>query len=664
MKKLANILFGLMAAMSIAAQERPAQAPAYSSECEAFRIGWNLKYNYCECMENSQSFAFPMVIEVKDTMWFQAEVKDLLQGLSAYWFSDCSVVLEAYAFCESRYPTLTLTVGQNQMRDMDAEDINAKIQNAGEVAQGAIDKIQPHVRIYPATKGCPGTVYCYPYDQGPRSKCDNPIPLYPRMTYVCDTTENVYRMDAKSLPSSGRAFVHWKQKQNKPCEIWLTLDDCTGDTIGQAVLSDSLHVYQPDAAVLQQVKTDGRSVWLHVRHAEGVTGRIRWFNNPRYKQDALPVFEKDTCVRLNQSVSIDLRTYTSDTTFTDTLWVNADSLTTRNVNIHFIPPTVENITVYMNDATIKNGYKEPNTGKVFRDYGDYTLIIESKEACTRQLQLAIIREELPTICDQPTALAPATQGVCSNAEHVFKIENASLPESGKAFVFWKQLKNEPCEILFTLDSCTGEEIGVANMTDSLHVYLLNADLLKKAKQGNHSVWLYLTQAAGKIGRLYWYNDPVFATPRAKVDKEVCLGKKINEKIDLRTYTTDTAFTDTLWLKPNTLTTREINLRTVPQPIEYDTVEMNDITIVSGYTYPSTDLVFTDYGDHSFTIEKPNQCTRFIQLTIERVEIVDPTTIEQIQNQTPRAYKRIENGQLFIIIDERKYTITGQQIKTN
>ena len=189
-------------------------------------------------------------------------------------------------------------------------------------------------------------------------------------------------------------------------------------------------------------------------------------------------------------------------------------------------------------------------------------------------------------------------------------------------------------------------------------------MLKKAKEEGHSVWIYLTQAAGKIGRIYWYNDPVFADQaRPAVNKQICVGKKINEKIDLRTYTADTAFTDTLWYKPGILTTREIKLQTVPQPTEYDTIQMNDITIMNGYYNKYTDETYTEFGDYQYKIEKKNECTRFVHLTIERVELPpDPTDIERIQNTEYRIQKVLENGHLFIIIDDRKYTLTGQQIQ--
>jgi len=651
--------------MSIAAQERPAMAPPLTL-CEQEALAIEAPYYYCDCKERSGDFAFPMVIELKsrDTLWYQAEVKDLLQGLSAYWFSDCSVTLEAYTFCTGKVPTFTLTIGKNSMRDMDAQKINDKIQQASETMQQAITLVKPHVRVYLNSDNCTGTVYCYPYDQGPKSECDNPVPLYPGMTYVCDTTENVYRMESDQLPVSGKAFVHWYQKQNKPCEIWLTLDDCEGDTIGQAVLQDSLHVYQPNAEVLKQVREAGRSVWLHVRHEKGVTGRIYWRNNPKYAAEPLPAVDEHLCTRMNQYYSVDLRTYISDTAFTDTLWIKADSLTTRNVNIEFLPAPIDYDTVYMNEATIKIGYKEPKTGQVFRDFGNYTLTIESKEECTRILQLVIDREAMPTVCDNPVSLQPGIQGVCSNEEYAFRLDEASLPESGKAFVHWYQRQNKPCTVSLLLDSCTGELIGHTTLSDSLHVYLPSVDKIKKAKEEHHSVWLYLTQAAGNIGRIFWYNDPVFADQaRPAVDKQVCTGIKINEEIDFRTYSADTAFTDTLWYKSNMLTTRDIKLQTVPQAMEYDTVQMNEITIMSGYYNVYTGETYTDFGDYTYTIEKANTCTRFIQLTIERVEIPsDPTSIERAEDSENRVRKILENGQLYILIDDRKYTLTGQQIQ--
>lgn len=372
----------LLVAATASAQWQPSAAPQWSSYCDSVQTVLNLPQHYCECKEGSTTFAFPLERELSDTVWYEATLEDLKQGISAYWFADCSVTMEVFAFCFSKTPTFTLTVGANQMRDVDVESINEKLKEMGDEAQ--FNDLKPHMRVYPKNGGS-GYVYCYPYDQGPLSTCENPIPLRPGMTYVCDKPENAYQMESKLIASTGKAFIHWKQKKNLPCEIWLTLDSCTGEEIGRAVLSDSLHVYQPDSAQLVDARKNNRPLWLHVKHAEGFTGRIYYYNNPKYEEPLNPTTKK-TC--LGKTLTVNMRSYMADTSFIDTLWTARDTLTTMAVKLTFTQPTMEYDTLQLTEAELNVGYRYAS-GDIFHETGDYVVEIKKNNTCTRRIQVTV-----------------------------------------------------------------------------------------------------------------------------------------------------------------------------------------------------------------------------------------------------------------------------------
>lgn len=376
-----------MMAMTLMAQSQSAQAPQWSSRCDSAQRILDLPYYYCPCMESSTAFAFPYEGEVKDTMWFTATVNDLRQGISAYWFANSSVTMEVYAFCTSKEPTITLTVGANQMRDIDVTKINKKLNEMGELGTAA-QKMTPHIRVYP--NGGSGRVYCYPYDQGPHSTCEDPIPLRPGMTYVCDQEENAYRMEGSGIATSGRAFIHWKQKENKACEIWLTLDSCDGEEIGRATLTDSLHVFQPDAAKLAEARQAQRALWLHAKHDKGYTGRIYYYNNPKYAEPLAPL-KRTTCS--GKSIYVNMRKYTRSTSFIDTIWVGHDTLRTQEVKLTFTQPELEYDTAYVTQVQLNRGYVYPATNAVIRELGDTILVINEPGECTRRIQLTLISTE-------------------------------------------------------------------------------------------------------------------------------------------------------------------------------------------------------------------------------------------------------------------------------
>jgi len=373
-----------MAATAVCAQVEPVSAPRWSDFCDSTQRILELPYYYCACDESSTAFSFPYEGEVNDTLWFTATMNDLRQGISAYWFANSSVTMEVYAFCTSKVPTITMTVGANQMRDIDVAKINKKLDEMGDMAAVA-EKMTPHIRVFP-NKGGSGHVYCYPYDQGPHSTCENPIPLRAGMTYVCDKEENVYRMESTSIPSSGKAFVHWKQLKNKPCDIWITLDSCTGEEIGRAAMSDSLHVYQPDSAQLVDARKAKRSLWLHVKHAKNTVGRLYWYNNPKYTEPLDPV-DKKIC--LGKTLSANLRSYSADTAFVDTLWVGRDTLRTMEIKFTFTQPKLEYDTVSVTALEMSRGFVYKPANVILKECTDTIVDIKKTNSCTRRVQVHV-----------------------------------------------------------------------------------------------------------------------------------------------------------------------------------------------------------------------------------------------------------------------------------
>ena len=386
----------LITTFSLSAQSDPGDVIDWP--CDVLQDSLDLPYFYCDCRETSSVFAFPLETEITDTVWYTATLDDLRQGISAYWFADCSVTMEVFAFCASKKPTFTLTVGPNQMRDIDNTKINQKLDEMGETARLQAQTLTPHIRVYP--RGGSGRVYCYPYDQGPHSTCEDPLPLRIGMTYVCDKEENVYRMDWKSIPASGKSFVHWKQKQNKACEIWLTLDSCNGQEVGRTYLSDSLHLYQPDSAMLVNARAAHRSLWLHVQHASNITGRIYFYSNPKYAETALAAVTKKTCY--GKTIDVNLRTYSTDTTFVDTIWVARDTLNTQSVKLTFTQPNMEYDTVQVDSATLQRGYRYQPSGTILYQFGDTVVEVVKPKTCTRRIQVTVE----PKITEQPPVVDP------------------------------------------------------------------------------------------------------------------------------------------------------------------------------------------------------------------------------------------------------------------
>jgi hypothetical protein len=163
-------------------------------------------------------------------------------------------------------------------------------------------------------------------------------------------------------------------------------------------------------------------------------------------------------------------------------------------------------------------------------------------------------------------------------------------------------------------------------------------------------------ASGYTGRIYYYNKLVETEePQEEVTKSTCMGKTLT--VNMRSYATDTAFIDTLWVGADTLTIMPVSLTFTQPEMEYDTVYLSMSEMNVGYRYASGDI-FHEIGDYVVEIRKTNTCTRRIQLTILEKPI--PQGMEQ-DDMPRKATKRMRDGQLVLIINGKEYNVLGQQL---
>lgn len=376
---LSVILLAIMAFSGVMAQE------VTMEECEQIRIGQKAPHYYCACHFESDTFQFPLDTVVRDTIWLTATMNDIRKGISAYWFSDDTVTIEIYTFCTDKVPLMSLTLGGNRMREVDAAEVQEQMDKMPQDIMATLSLITPHLRVYPQGKGF-GRVCCYPYDQGPKSTCEAPLPLMQGMTYVCDEEENAFRLDSAHISPEGEGFLHWKQRQNMPCEIRLTYDSCGGEEIDRATLSDSLHVYMLDSATLVQAREANRRIWLQVKHEAGKPGRITYYAQETYAEPAEPLTD-GTC--MGKALDVNLREYTRDTAFIDTIWLSKDTLQAMKVNLTFTEPKTEYDTLFVEYKELRAGYRSTKYNITFYQYGDTLLEIAQPTTCTRRVLLSI-----------------------------------------------------------------------------------------------------------------------------------------------------------------------------------------------------------------------------------------------------------------------------------
>ena len=362
MKKILYIL-ALLTATQLAAQQYAPQDQI--EDCWKISQEKDYPYYYCDCWYASSPFAFPMERVITDTTWFTATFDDIKKGISANWYSDDSVTIELYAFCSSKTPSFTLTVGPNQMREMDADKINKKLEEAGADVQTMAQLLKPHFRIYPHNKG-KGTVYCYPYDQGPHSTCDKTLPVFNRMTNVCSAADNVYMLPPSRMSTYGRGFIVWKQKKDLPGTIYITKDSCNGPEIGRSVLTDSLHVMILDSVAVKAAKKAKDTLYIHVEHPEDYVGRMIYHNTIKWSKQVI-----DTTFCQGKRLILHDTILTKTTVYTkDTLWTKGDTLACTTYKVTVTPPDTQHtkLSIYASQLP----YKYKSGGKI-------VLVIKNEE---------------------------------------------------------------------------------------------------------------------------------------------------------------------------------------------------------------------------------------------------------------------------------------------
>lgn len=360
-----------------------AEQDAASYTCRMLQASLKAPYYFCDCYEGASSFRFPLSEQISDTVWYTASVDDVRKGLTAYWFADCSVTLEVYALCSSKTPTISMTIGRDQMREMDAASINQKIDEMGDAAGSLISALTPHIRVYPAGK-CSGQVYVFPYDEGPHSTCEATLPVRTSMTYVSSHTDDVYEWEPDRLPQSGSVFVQWKEAKNNPCQVWITRGSCSGAEVARTMLSDSVRLFFPDPTLIQSARKAGESLFFHFGHAADKVGRIRFRTNPRFVPQVT-----DTVICQGQGLQL-ADTLLTRTTFynNDTVWHRGDTVYIRAYNLTISAPEPQRDTLHVKAAQLPMVYRNQEYIPL-GGYGDYDFTIHTAGQCDERYLLCV-----------------------------------------------------------------------------------------------------------------------------------------------------------------------------------------------------------------------------------------------------------------------------------
>lgn len=335
---------------------------------------------YCDCHEQSVPFHFPLDTIITDTTWFQASFNDIRQGLCAYWLAKGSVTFEIYAYCTSHFPSIEpMTVGKDRMKELDATEINEKIEAAGQIGEILTQTVNPYIRVYPNLRGDTGRVFCFPYNQGPQSTCEDILPVVNYMTYVRNEREDVYELPKTTVRK--QMGFRWKQAAEEDCQLYITRDSCNGELIlGPITLSDSMHLWLPDSLTMDAAYRN-YPLYVHASSDSALAGRLTFYSNIKMLRDTV-----DTTFCEGKYLELKQRRYTRDTMVYDTTYLAHDTLRCTLYNIFVTPPTPQTRTLSLKQSQLPYLFEKQHYITAF---GTDTAVITKDNSCTQIYHLTV-----------------------------------------------------------------------------------------------------------------------------------------------------------------------------------------------------------------------------------------------------------------------------------
>ncbi len=268
MKKFHTIILAAMMAL-------PTFAQITEENCmEDYQLKYGYPSYYCDCelqIKKNRLGALPFDITITDTTWYKSSSDIMLDGCSAYLYSDCDVKMVVMQNCyndASAKIYKEVVVQSNQARDVKPSAIKDLMEQNGVSGSMSI-----RIGIMPAEVGKESRFICCPYNQGPHSTCENPLSILLNMVFVSSHPDDVYVLTPDMIPEKNGLKLEWFQADTR-----LTLEIAQGDCSGEALVKKMMvsgDAYELPADLLEQARISGENLYIRVKHPSNTVGRVR-----------------------------------------------------------------------------------------------------------------------------------------------------------------------------------------------------------------------------------------------------------------------------------------------------------------------------------------------------------------------------------------------------
>lgn len=698
--------------------------------------------HYCDCKYNiSQLATLPFDVQVTDSIWFKASSNLFINGFTAYLYSDCDVNFDIYQNCISLTPLYSVTIPKNQARDVTAETINQKLEEAGV----SITSMALYLCIYPVG-GTGGRLMCYPYNTGHNSTCEDILSLLPGMTFVSSHENDVYEITSSSIPSSYAMYLQWNEDSNLPCHLSITRGECNGTIIAEYDFVDENSRYYFDPALLIELNTSGESLYAHFSHDAAAAGRIRLseastidiptdttvcqgkalvLDNMIYTTDTTIIYDRqwqgdqlavyayhltiaepelqydtlflkssdlpmlyrnqftipangfgdyditihqentcderyllhvahatqtiysttDTTICQGRSFTRNGQKYTTDVTFTDSTWINADTLSLHTLNVYFAEPEIQYDTLLLKSYDLPYRYRSQYTIPA-DGFGDYDFTLHFKNNCDERY-LVHVAHDITTY----TNIIDTT--VCQGRTFTYNQIDYSA-DTTLVDTLW--IDNDTRDINIVNLYFAAPELQY----DTLRVQSTDLPMLYREQftipaggYGDYDIIIHNDGMCDEHYLLHVEHETLIYMN--SIDTTLCQGR-IFEYNGVE-YTVDTTFMDTGWLNEDVWKQIQVTVTFTAPEMEYDSVIVPTAELLAGYYYPLANTYIYAEGTYFYEILTYNDCTRHITLTV--IEDIKSGLNNPILLNRPRLI--MIDGTIFVQTATDRFTILGEKV---
>lgn len=395
-----------------------AQNASARTDCAGYKETYPL--HYCDCyVDHTKLSKLDGLndLNFNDSIWFKTSLKTFLNdGLTIYLFSESDVQVDIYQRCTSLSSlAYSFTVAKNQTRDIDKETLLKKLTENGVTELN----ISVYVVFYPLTEGADCRLMCYPYNRGPQSTADDPLPVLVDMTYVSAHDYDVYELKADVIPSSLALYTQWSEPSNLPCHLRITRGSADGPVVAEHDFLDSQSHFYFDPMLLASVQASGESLFMHYTHDASAAGRIVT-KDAKYTE----VIE-EIAVCQGKGLQLADTLLTEPTTYLYSAeWISATTVQLNKYQLTFTEPELQYDTLYVKSTDLPmqyHGYTIPAGG-----YGDYDLLVQQEGECDEHYMLHVVHQTTTEYASIDTTL-------CQGRSFVYKgqtyLTNTSFVDS-------------------------------------------------------------------------------------------------------------------------------------------------------------------------------------------------------------------------------------------